>query len=175
MRRIFNPRGRESAGFTLLELLITLVLVFIMTGTVFMVYDIGFRTFYSQEKRSSLKNKAAQAAAALSGDLRRATSLTSAQAAALTLTQDTDADGVDESIQYAWSGTAGADLVRVAAATVPVAFSVQSVSFSYYDSNENLLSFPVTASQARRVVFDMTVSSAAETFRIRSAARLRSL
>ncbi|MBI2095316.1 MAG: hypothetical protein HYT89_04030 [Candidatus Omnitrophica bacterium] len=162
-------------GFTLIELLIALALVFILIGAVLMVYVTGFRAFGAQERGSALQGQAAQAVAALSADLRGATSLAGAGAAAVTFTADTDADGVDEGIEYSWSGTAGDDLVRAAAASVPAAHSVQSLVFSYYDAGDNLLDFPVTASQVRRVGFDLTLSEADEVFRLRSSARPRNL
>lgn len=171
MYRIFRTRY----GFTLIELLIALTLVFILVGAVLMVYDTGFKAFYTQEKGSTLQSQAAQVVAAFSGDLRGATSLTSATATAATFTADTDANGVDESIGYSWSGTAGDDLVRASTASVSVAHSVQSLALSYYDASENLLSFPATASQVRRVGFDLTLSDGDEAFRVRSSARLRNL
>ena len=177
------PNGgvrNDMSGLTLLELIITLVLVSVLTGAIYAVYDTGFRTFYTQNTRSGVKGETGRLFLNVAGELRQATSVTSAQAASVTFTLDSDSNGLDETLQYTWSGTAGAPLNRVASSpapsyTIPVVSSVTSAAFSYYDSNDNLLSFPVTASQVRLVAVDLTVTDKDETFHLISKARLRNL
>ena len=170
--------GRRSndCGFTLIELIITVVLVVILVGTLWMVFYAGFSTFYNQDTRIRLKGEAGRAFIGLEKELREATSVTSAAAADLTFTLDTDDNGVDETVQYVWSGTAGTALNRVSGgATTPVVSKVNSLALSYYNSADALLSFPVTASQVRAVAVDLTAADGDETFQLRSRMRLRNL
>jgi len=153
----------------------TLMFLSLLLGALWMVFDSLFRPFYSQEKRTGIKSESARSFIRLAQDLREATSLTDAQAASLRLTADTDDNGVDETIQYSWSGSAGDPLERVGDVTLPLVSQVTSLAFSYYVANYNLLSSPVSASQVRAVAVDLTASTQNETFQLRSQTRLRNL
>jgi hypothetical protein len=59
--------------------------------------------------------------------------------------------------------------------TAAVVNYVDSMAFSYYDSNDNLLTFPVTASQVRAVAVTITVTDGDETFTLRSKVKLRNI
>lgn len=162
-------------GLTLLEVLITIVLISILLSAIWMVYETGFDTFYTQFTRTGIKGESGRGLITISKELRQADSMTDAQQRSLSLTLDTDTDGVDETIQYTWSGIAGEALNRVSISTTPVVNSINALSFSYYDANNELLSFPVTASQIRLVVVALTASDKDETFSLRSDVRLRNL
>lgn len=140
-----------------------------------MVYDAAFRTFYSQELRTKAKSEAGRGFQTLQQELRQAAGITSAQSNSVTFNFDADQNGIDESIQYSWSGTAGAAFERIAAVTTPLVNSVNSFTLTYYDANNNLLSSPVTVSSVRLVAADLTVTNQNETFHLRSQVRLRNL
>lgn len=165
----------RERGFTLAELIITMVMVSVLMGAIGLAYNVGFRVFYSHKTRIGGKSEAGRSLSTMAQEVRTAVSVTSAQASSLTFSADTDNDGINESIQYSWSGTAGAPLQRISTLTTLLASSVNSLSLTYYDSNNNLLSFPVTASSVRIVSFDLTVKSQDETFQLRSQTRLRNL
>jgi hypothetical protein len=99
----------------------------------------------------------------------------SAASSSLTLVIDTDDNGADESVHYVWSGVTGAPLNRISDTTIPMVNSINSLSFSYYDASNNLLPFPVTASQVRLVAIDITAADNDEAFQLRSNIRLRNL
>ena len=164
-----------GSGFTLLELLVTITLISILLSAIWMVYNAGFKTFYAQGTRSGVKGETGRFLINISQELRKAVSLTSAQQASLTFTLDSDDNGVDETVQYIWSGVAGEALNRISGFTIPVVNSLNNISFSYYDANNSLLSSPVTASAVRLVAINLTVSDKDETFQLRSDARLRNL
>jgi hypothetical protein len=122
--------------------------------------------------------------AAFSAELRRATSIVTGQALerSIRFTADYDGNGAEETIRYAWDNTPGNPLNRTFISTVPVlnstvavVDSVESVSFSYYDSNDNLLDFPVTASQVRAVGVAITATDGDETFTLHSRVKLRNI
>ncbi len=164
-----------TRGLTLIELLITLVLMFALVGVLWGVFNTGLTTTVTESLRSSIKGESGRGIVRMGNELRQTLSVTTAQATDITFTADTDNDGVAESIQYTWGGTAGNPLNRVASTTFPLVNSVNSLAFSYFDSNNNLLSFPVTASQVRVVRVDITAKSQDETFQTRSQYRLRNL
>ena len=167
-------RGRR--GFTLIELIITVVLVVILVGALWMVFNTAFGSFYSQDFRVRIKGEAGRAFIRMEKELREATSVTGAQAASLTFTVDADDDGADETVQYVWSGTAGDPLSRTSGgATTPVVSKVTNLALSYYNASNALLSSPVTASQVRAVAFDLTATEGDEAFQLRSRVRLRNL
>lgn len=171
MSPIFKALKRQ--GLTLIEMIITIVLFTFLLSAVSTIYHSIFKPYYSQEKRAGIKAEAARSLWKLAADLRQATSLTTAQATNLTLKMDTDNNGVDETIQYTWSGVAGDSLDRVADVTTPLVNSIDSLEFSYYDANSNELSSPVSISQVRMVAVDLTTKSGDETFQLRSQTRLR--
>ncbi|MFA5165007.1 MAG: hypothetical protein WC481_05525 [Candidatus Omnitrophota bacterium] len=177
-------RTYKRRGFTVIELVISAFLVAALLGAVVMVYNFGFDVSYSQWKRTGIKGEASRTLASLSAELRRATSVVSGQALerSIRFTADYDGNGAEETIQYAWDNTAGDPLNRTFTSTVPavnstdaVVNSVDSIAFSYYDTNDNLLAFPVTASQVRAVAVTITVSDGDETFTLRSKVKLRNL
>jgi len=168
------------AGLTLLELLITLALISILLGAIWLVFNSGTRAFYNQWTRIGIKGEVGRGFFSMSQELRQATSIVSATQTALTFTLDSDSNGVDETLQYTWSGTAGTPLNRVSVSptpsfTIPVVKSVNNLAFSYYDASNNLLSFPVPISQVKLVAIDLTAADRDETFNLRSKERLRSL
>lgn len=177
-------RTYKKHGFTVIELVISVFLVAALLGAVVMVYNFGFDISYSQWKRTGIKGETARALSSLSAGLRRATSVVSGQALerSIRFTVDYDGNGAEETIQYAWDNTAGNPLNRTFTSTVPVinstdavVHSVNSMAFSYYDTNDNLLAFPVTASQVRAVSVTITVTDKDETFTLRSKVKLRDL
>jgi len=174
------PNAKRSSskfltGFTLIELLITVLLVSILLGAIWMVYSVGFKTFYTQWTRTGVKGQVGRTFINIAGELHQATSVTGAQQTNLNFSADTDNNGVDETIQYIWSGVVGEPLNRISSVTTPAVDSVNSLAFSYYDENNNLLSFPVTHSQVRLVAIDIIVTEKDETFHLRSNIELRNL
>mgnify|MGYP001581763217 CR=1 FL=1 len=182
VRRLNHKSEITNQGLTLIELLITVVLVSILLGAIWVVYDVGFRTFHTQMVRTSAKGEVGRLFINIAKELRQATSMTNAQQVTSTFTADTDYNGVDETIQYTWSGIAGEPLNRVLTSvvpsfttTTPVVNSVSNLALSYYDVNNNLLSFPVTPSLVRLVAIDISVTDKEETFHLRSNIELRNL
>ena len=176
-----EPRTTNH-GFTLIELLIVLVLVSLLLAGIWAVYNSGVKIFASQEGRSTIKAEAGRLFYNILPELRQAVSLSSAQENSLSFAWDTDANGVEETIQYVWSGTQGEPLNRVLTSTAPALTTthpaisaVHSLSLSYYDANNNLLSFPVSASAVRAVAIDLQAKDNEEIFPLRSMVRLRNL
>lgn len=169
------PAVVRERGFTLVELLMTVLLMALMIPGIWTVFRAGLISFSSENDRLAVKGESGRGFVEMTEELRHATSMTAALAASLSFTVDMDDNGSDETVQYTWSGTAGDPLNRVSSFTVPAIPSVSSVSLSYYDSSGNLLSFPVTASQVRIVAVNLTVGYRDETFNLRTQVRLRNL
>jgi len=161
---------------TLIELLIALILMAVMLGSLWTVYNTGLRLFYSEASRSGVKDEVGRALQTIGSELRQLTSVTGALDAGMTFTAGVNSDGTTDTVQYTWSGAAGAPLNRiVGSSTKAVVRSANSVSFSYYDSNNNLLSAPVSAAQVREVVIVLTAVDSNESFTLRTRADLRNL
>ena len=163
------------SGFTLIELLITILVLSVLLGAVSVVFNTGFRTIDTQGLRFRTKGEAGRALVTLSNELHQATAVTAATATSITFNLDTDGNGVDESIQYTWSGVSGQPFNRVGAVTTAMVNNVTSAAYSYFDANNNALGFPVTASSVRRIVIDLTATDHDEIFTLRSSVRPRDL
>ncbi|MDP3791433.1 MAG: prepilin-type N-terminal cleavage/methylation domain-containing protein [Candidatus Omnitrophota bacterium] len=167
---------RTSKGLTLIELLISILLISVMLGAVWLIYSAGFNVFYSQVSRYDIKDQMSLAYTTMTSELHQATAITAATATSITFTADTNSDGVSETIQYTWAGTVGAPLNRVVGATTTAMVrSVQSLAFSYYNTNNALLSIPVTLSNVRLVAVDGTAVKADETFHLRTSIYLQTI
>ncbi|MCX5713550.1 MAG: prepilin-type N-terminal cleavage/methylation domain-containing protein [Candidatus Omnitrophica bacterium] len=172
--------SRAAKGFTIIELIIAILLISILVGSIWLVFNVGFSAYYSQWRRSGVKGEVGRAFTRLVNELHLADNLTSSQAASLTFTADTDYNGVDETITYSWSGTAGAPLRRSKSAPSPaenltLVNSVNSLAFSYYGANNTILSFPVTLSSVHLVAVNITASDSTETFFLRTKAYLEDI
>lgn len=166
--------NKYKSGLTLIELVASVLLVSFILIAVWAVYNVGFKAFSGQETRVGVMPEVERALFELGSDLRQAVSVTSAQATSLTFTADTNSDGINETIQYAWGGAPSDPLNKVVSSvTRPVVHSVSSLVFTYYNSSNTLLSLPVTAANVRLVVITMTVTSGSESFTIRTASDLR--
>ena len=169
------PTFRSRDGFTLLEILATVMLIPIMVIATWSVYIVGMKTSTSQTVRSGVKTEIERALVIMGDELRQAVSITSATAAGVTFTADTNGDGLVETIQYIWGGVAGNPLNRIDTITVPAIHSVTSAAFTYYNSSNTLLGFPVTTSQVKVVNIDLAASDNNETFRLRTNIEERNL
>lgn len=167
---------RDSRGFTLFELMVTIMMVSVLIGSLGFLFNANFKIYYSQIGRSDIKDKTGRALDTMSAELRQAVTLTAATATSLTVTFDTDGDGDDDSVQYNWGGTSGNPFNRVSGGiTTPLVNSVSSLAFSCYNSSNTLLSFPVTLSQVKSTAVTLTATSDTETFTLRTQATLRNL
>jgi len=176
MFRIYKIKGNIRRSFTLIELIIVCILVSILLGAIWFIYFAGFKSFDSQMSRSNIKGEAGRLLENIGSELRRAVSINTAQAADLSFSLDTDGDGLNETMQYSWSGASGEPLNQTWSSLVtPAISSINSLSFSYYDTNNNLLTFPVTASQVILVAVDFTALNGDETFRLTGKFRIRNL
>ena len=167
---------RSERGLTLLELLITVMMIAALILALWAVYKANFSAFYSQATRSNIKGETGRAMAMMATEIRQAASLTMATATNLVIAYDTDEDGNDDSVQFTWAGASGNALNRVSSSvTTPLVSSVSSLAFAYYNSSNTLLTFPVTLSQVKSVLITLTSTSGDETFTARSQVSLRNL
>jgi len=170
---------RKNSALTLIELLISILLISILVGAVWVVYDVGSRSFQSQWTRSGLKSEAGRALVYMGRGLRIATAVTTSSATALTFTADLDGNGSNDTIQYVWSGVSGAPFNRTLITTIPAATttdpairSVSSLAFTYYDSNNIATTTP---SLVRVVSINVTVTERNESFTLRTNFDIRNL
>ncbi len=167
---------KKKTGLTLIELIITMALASIMLFAIWAVFGIGFKVFHNQLNRSSMKGEANISVVKMISELRRATVITSAEEDDISFNSDVDGDGIGEVLRYEWSGAAGDPLNRIVdGQTMPVITSMNSMKFSYYDSNNVLLTAPVLPSAVRSINIDLTASRGSEYFNLRTQVSLRNI
>lgn len=170
---IHDPRF-TTKGLTLIELLISILLISLMLIAVWAIYSTGYKVYYGQLARENIKSQASLALTTMTGELRQALAISAATDKSITFSADIAGDGVGQSIQYIWSGVAGAPLNKViGTTTTSLIRSVNSLTFTYYNTNNVILSFPVTVSQVKLVLIDATASSGSESFHLRTKVYLQ--
>ena len=166
----------DSKAFSLIELIITLVLVGILLSFLTFSYLVAMRGWDAEMKRHSPLFEAAKAFERIGEEMRSMNSVTTAAQASVTFVEDVDDDGVDETIIYSWSGVSGENLNRQEdAVTTILANNVTNFAVQYYDSSNNELGFPVTASQVRAARFSLTTARGDDSFSLRTEFRPRGL
>lgn len=134
-RRIsrFVPRLRRG-GFTLLEAMISTVIISILMGAMFSVMLIAARSLGGDGEAEENAFEGRQAVEQVTADLQLANRFLVAQPWEVEFTvPDRDGDGQDETIRYAWSGRPGDPLTRRynGGGTVAVAENVNQFDLTY--------------------------------------------
>lgn len=172
-------------GLTLIELLISVLLISAMLEAIWVVYSTGSNVFSGQLSRYDIKNETSLALTIMTKELHQAIAISTTQlptATSLTFTADLDNNGTTETIQYAWSGISGAPLNKLIGnppvATKALVRSVKSLTFSYYNTDNTLVAAPVSALNVPNVhllAVDVTSAKGEETFRLRTKIFLQTL
>lgn len=162
-------------GLTLIELIIAVGLISILIGAVWVIYGVGLNAFGAYWARAGIKTEVGRAFINIARELRQATSVIDAKERNLRFSVDTDDDGIDEIIQYNWSGLRGAPLNRISKGTIAVAGSVDKLLFSFYGVNNNFLISPINASQVKLAALDLIVVDKNEIFHLRLQTDLRNI
>lgn len=126
------PPHRPVRAMTLAEVLISLSVVSLLFGAMMSAILIASRAAAQTAGQADVSGVPA-ALARLSDELSGATSITSMADRGITfVVPDRTGDGAPDTIQYSWSGTAGAPLVRtMGGVSENVAQAVQSLSFDW--------------------------------------------
>ena len=125
---------RIRAGFTLLEVLISSTVMFILLMAVASAMMIGQRSIGSGAEMSDEVQQGHEAVSQIILDLSLATSFSERTDKAVTFTvPDRNNDASEETIRYVWSGVAGEALTRQynGGAVVVIVESVFNLKFSY--------------------------------------------
>jgi Tfp pilus assembly protein PilV len=165
--------SRTSKGLTLIELLISVMLISAMLGAIWAIYSVGSEVFYGQLSRYGIKDETSLAFITMTKELHQASSITAATATSVTFTADLDNNGANETIQYIWSGAVSAPLNKVVNASVTTTLirSVRGITFAYYDTNNIPISVPVSAPNlpnVHLVAVDATAVKGNEAFHLRT-------
>lgn len=145
----FECRGRErECGFTLVELMITLGMSSLVVFAIYSAYILQQKTYYSQDQVIEIQQNLRAGFDTMIREIRMAGydptgsnnfSITTATGSRIVFDIDLDEDGntggVNESIDYALSGTT---LTRNAQA---IAENIQAIEFLYLDEDGNLLAY----------------------------------
>jgi len=108
-----RARARARTGMTLLEVVISVTIISVLAGAMMSVMLIASRSLNSAGGPSAKTADAADAAQQVTCDLSLAKQFLERTDRTIAFTvPDRDQDGRDETIRYAWSGTAGDPLTR---------------------------------------------------------------
>lgn len=111
-RPLARSHKTRATGFTLIELVVSMAASAILMGGLFVALYASSQAL-SPSLASNAIVDAANVVANLQSELQLATAFTERTALSVTFTvADRDADGTDESIRYAWPGTAGQPVTR---------------------------------------------------------------
>jgi hypothetical protein len=164
-----------------MELLISVLLISAMLGALWTIFRTGLITFYGTEDRQNIFSQTSNAFTVMTNELHQATSITAASGSAVTFIADLNSDGVNETIQYTWSTTAGNPLNRVSGAqTVALIRSINNPPplsttpvFHYYGANNTDLGTSPTLSSVRLIQIEVYTTSGSESFHLRTKVMLR--
>ena len=114
-----KPRAGAVRGFSLAELLVSLVIIAILMtamGSVMVLtgHAVGLSAAHAGEARVD------DVVATIAAEQRLASRVTERTARSITFIVDRDHDGVSETVRYAWSGVPGEPLTRASNGGVPV-------------------------------------------------------
>lgn len=164
MRKIKGVKNHCIAGFTLIELMITLVISSLIIASIYAAYTTQQRTYTTQERVVEMQQNLCAGMLLMTGDIRMAGydaqqtgkyKFTTATGTKLVFSADLNGDGgnpgAGETMTYELYTPAGASLtaLRRIAGQPAVAENIQAVEFQYLDGNGNVLPLPLI-SQANR-------------------------
>ena len=167
---------KRKNGFTLIELVISVMLFSILATFVALAFLAGLRSWNSSSNRAQIRQSGSFALEIMTRDLSQANSFTIAQADQVKFDADIDNDGSDETITYDINGT---ELTRkVGGQETLLSPDTDTFALSYIDLNNTTMTFPVTGADRddiRVVVISLTMDKADETINLSSSAYARNM
>lgn len=127
-------------GFTLLEVIVSSMLLSIVMSAATALLFVTARSVPAGEDPAIAATETLRALDMLASELAFATAITAAEPSRVEFTiRDRDADAANDTIAYAWAGTAGNPLTRMEGNRdpQPVVRNVASLELTYSLSNDN--------------------------------------
>jgi type IV pilus assembly protein PilW len=169
-----RDRALRSAGFTLVEVLMSLAMLSIVFGTIYRTFDTFNRSYTSENVKAGVQQKSRLGIDLMARDIRLAgldplgtsaagfnpadTDSTSVHFSA-DLNYDGDLDDPFEDITYALNGNLLQQTSDLGSGplTATLLDNVSALSFVYLDEADNLLPEPVAVDQIRTVLISLTL------------------
>jgi prepilin-type N-terminal cleavage/methylation domain-containing protein len=147
MRIMTESPLKKKSGFTLVEAVVTIVILSIISFVVMYVMVEGFRVWWENRGYIELRADGRAALDRIAAELRESDAVTLTSPQELEIHSDVNGDGAAETIVYELSG---ADLVRTESASSPVICShVSALTFSW---NQPMLTVDMTLADSESEV-----------------------
>jgi prepilin-type N-terminal cleavage/methylation domain-containing protein len=167
---------KKIKGFTLIELIVSLALVFILSGAVAYLFGQGLKSWVSARDRAGIRAESDIAMNRMIKELSQAVEIKKAQEEKVKFKVDLDQDGINEEVEFKLD-TNQIKRKEKGAQEIVLASNVRSLVFGYRDYNNNLLTVPVNDKNLREAIrlITITINSAKsdESFALASSVYLR--
>ena len=169
-----KPHAARQAGFTLVEVLISIAILSILFGTIYRTFDIFNRSYTSENVKAGVQQKTRIGIDLMARDIRlagldplgsanagfnpAATDSTSIQFTA-DLNYDGDLNDPFEDIRYALNGNLLEQTSDLGAGMVSATLldNVIGLTFTYLDATDTLLAEPIPTDEIRTVLISLTM------------------
>jgi len=129
---------KKLKAFTLLEIIISMGIILIAMGALFMAFSVALRMFVDESNRTDVFIEADRGISGMTKELISAREIISSGSREITFwAEDYNDDGTREAsevVAFTWSGSSESALYRQAGGvSVPIAYGVRNMAFTYDD------------------------------------------
>ena len=157
---------KNGSGLTLIELIITILLISAIIGAAILMLTTGLKIWSSDKDRLDIRQNGSLAMERITRYLELANNITAASANSITFAADINNDGTDETVAIVFSDVNRNINITIDGITAILTPDAQSFSLSYYQSNTSASFTPVTQADRdgiRVITISLTMNKGSDT------------